>query len=337
MTSRPRLVPLAVLLALALACVDKPASDDDVGSETSETDTESSTDSSETDGSTSETESETETDTDESSDTEDSGPPPLLCNGHAELCDRPLDQVVFAGTHNSHSAFEDGYSQFNANQQYGVAQQLDDGVRVLLLDTYYADDDSIVLCHGPCALGQTPHLDTLTTIVEFLTQNPGEIVLIIYQDDVAAADLALDYAATGAEALTYAHTQGEPWPTLGELVEANTRLIVTAEVGGPPPAWHHHVWDVAWDTPYGPNDPADLSCELNRGSADNDLFLMNHWVNSDIDLPSAPDAEVVNAYEFLLARAQECWEFWDHPPNFVVVDFYDRGDLVAVVETLNGF
>jgi hypothetical protein len=268
----------------------------------------------------------------------DSSDPPG-CNGHLELCDRRYDQVVFPGTHNSHAATMAGFSGFVANQVYGIPDQLEDGVRVLLIDTYYdeADPGVILLCHGPCNLGSTPHLEALGNIVSFLTRHPSEVVTIIYQDGVAAADLAVDYGATGASELVYTHTPGQVWPTLGQMVAANTRLVVSAEQGGPPPAWHHHVWDLAWDTPYGPEDPADLSCELNRGSPDNDLFLVNHWVNNEIGLPSFEAAETVNGYEFLLDRAEACQDLWDHPANFLVVDYYDRGELFEVVDTLNGF
>ncbi len=267
------------------------------------------------------------------------GDEPTGCNGHEELCDRPYDEVVFPGTHNSHSATGEGFSQFIANQAFGVGTQLEDGVRVLMLDTYYdeAKPSAIVLCHGPCELGSTPHLEVLTTIVEFLETHPKEVVTLIYEDYVAPADLAVDYGAAGAVEFVYIHETNQPWPTLGEMVAANTRLVVTAEHSGPPPAWHQYVWDLAWDTPYGPQDPAALSCELNRGSPDNDLFLVNHWVNNDLGLPSLEAAEQVNAYDFLLARAQECQALWGHPVNFLAVDFYDRGDLFAVVDTLNGF
>jgi hypothetical protein len=263
---------------------------------------------------------------------------PPGCNGHVALCDRRYDQVVFPGTHNSHAATMAGFSAFVANQLYGIPQQLEDGVRVLLLDTYYDPNDPsvILLCHGPCNLGSTPHLQALGDIVTFLTRHPKEVVTIIYQDAVAAADLAVDYGATGANGLVYTHTPGQVWPTLAQMIAADTRLVVTAEQGGPPPAWHHHIWDLAWDTPYGPQDPALLSCELNRGSPDNDLFLVNHWVNNELGLPSVADSETVNSYEFLLDRAQTCQDLWDHPANFLVVDYYDRGDLFEVVDTLNG-
>lgn len=266
------------------------------------------------------------------------GDPGPACSGHVELCERPFDEVVFATTHNSHAALDDGFTAFNANHQQGISAQLDAGVRGMLIDTYYEDGPGspIILCHGPCGLGSISHLDTLQVFVEFLEANPGELLTLIYQDGVSPQDLAVEYETSGAIELVYAHPEGTPWPTLGELVEANTRLIVTAENSGPPPDWHHNIWEIGWDTPYGPSDPADLSCELNRGSTDNDLFLVNHWVNTEINLPSAANADVVNAYDFLLARAQECAQLWDHAPNFLAVDFWERGDLFAVVDTLNG-
>lgn len=58
------------------------------------------------------------------------------CNGSLTLCDRRLDEVAFAGTHNSFSAaFEPGW--LFANQRFGIARQLDAGIRLLLLDPHH--------------------------------------------------------------------------------------------------------------------------------------------------------------------------------------------------------
>ena len=62
---------------------------------------------------------------------------PASCEGHAELCDRPLDEVVLAATHNSMSA--PGRGWFSSEQERGIGGQLQDGVRGLLFDTHYAD------------------------------------------------------------------------------------------------------------------------------------------------------------------------------------------------------
>ena len=59
------------------------------------------------------------------------------CNGHAELCDRPLDEVTLAATHNSMSVPLPGW--FASLQERPIGEQLEDGVRGLLFDTHYAD------------------------------------------------------------------------------------------------------------------------------------------------------------------------------------------------------
>jgi hypothetical protein len=59
------------------------------------------------------------------------------CNGHDELCGRPLDEVAMVATHNSMSVPLPGW--FSASQEVPIADQLDDGVRGLLIDTHYGD------------------------------------------------------------------------------------------------------------------------------------------------------------------------------------------------------
>jgi hypothetical protein len=68
-------------------------------------------------------------------------PPPAVqatgtCNGSAALCDRRLDQVTFAGSHNSMSAADVSGWLF-PQQERGVAGQLSDGIRAFLFDVHY--------------------------------------------------------------------------------------------------------------------------------------------------------------------------------------------------------
>ena len=71
--------------------------------------------------------------------TNDPETPPLrveTCNGSVELCDRAIDEVAFAGTHNSMSAATyDNW--FFAQQEQGVGRQLEAGIRALLIDPHY--------------------------------------------------------------------------------------------------------------------------------------------------------------------------------------------------------
>jgi hypothetical protein len=67
--------------------------------------------------------------------------PVLTCNGYAKLCPRRLDEVVFAGTHNSMSA-ADSPGWLIANQDRTIAQQLQDGIRAFKISTHYGTADS---------------------------------------------------------------------------------------------------------------------------------------------------------------------------------------------------
>jgi hypothetical protein len=64
-------------------------------------------------------------------------PPPGGCNGHEELCDRRFDRVAIPMTHNSMSVPLPGW--YSAMQEKPIADQLDDGIRGLMIDTHYAD------------------------------------------------------------------------------------------------------------------------------------------------------------------------------------------------------
>ena len=50
----------------------------------------------------------------------------------------------------------------------------------------------------------------------------------------------------------------------------------------------------------------------------------------------SPRYLIVNAYDFLLARAKACRRQRGMIPNLVAVDFYRTGDLIRVVDALNG-
>ncbi len=61
---------------------------------------------------------------------------PATCNGYAALCNRPLNDVAFAATHNSMASVT--IPSWLFGQQDGtIQQQLDYGIRGLLIDTYY--------------------------------------------------------------------------------------------------------------------------------------------------------------------------------------------------------
>ncbi len=262
---------------------------------------------------------------------EDSAEPSPTCNGHLALCDRPLNEVTFPATHNSMSN-EEAVFQL-PNQPRTLAHQLDDGVRGFLLDTHEGDDGQPALCHGYCALGSTPLVDGLTVFREFLDAHPREVLIFIVEDYVTPEATAAAFDAADLTRLTYTWDGGE-WPTLGELAAADTRLLVTSESGAAGVDWYQPAWSLFVDTPYDFNSVDEFSCAVNRGSPENPLFLLNHWVEDPI--PEEALAEEANTADVLGGRAEECAAAFGHNPTLVAVDWYTAGDLFAVVDELNG-
>lgn len=58
------------------------------------------------------------------------------CNGSKAYCDRPLNEMAFAGTHNSFSA-ADSPGWYIANQRRTISRQLEDGIRLFLIDPHW--------------------------------------------------------------------------------------------------------------------------------------------------------------------------------------------------------
>lgn len=274
---------------------------------------------------------------------------PATCNGDAALCTRTYDKVTVPMTHNAMSNAADGWTP--ANQTHGIARQLADGVRGMMLDLKYFDVeatenaaghidgrsavDQVYLCHGPCALGRLRLLDGLCTLTNFLDGNPGEIVSIIFENDVTDADADDVLKASGLAEYAFTHVKGTPWPTLREMVDADKRVVILLEKGGGAPAYLHRGYDdELWDTPYSFAKKEDFTCGVLRGKTSNSLFLVNHFLGRGFaDIALARD---VNTTAVLGDRITKCTTEAGRAPTFVSVDFYDVGDLFGVVKKVNG-
>jgi hypothetical protein len=112
-----------------------------------------------------------------------------------------------------------------------------------------------------------------------------------------------------------------------------------AVVDGPVPAV------VAKPTPLDPTATAFVtaaewtgvaSCAPNRGTPASPLFQINHWVTPVGEAATAAQAKVINAYDVLMPRVRDCMIQRGRFPNIIGVNFYDKGDLLRVVDEVNG-
>jgi hypothetical protein len=258
-------------------------------------------------------------------------PIPDECNGSIELCSRRYDQVAYPTTHNAMSNEADGWVY--PNQYFGIGQQLEDGVRGLMLDTYdlYGTPE---LCHAFCQAGMRPLVDGLTTIRKFLDTHRGEVVTIIFESYITADETAGAFENSGLIKYVHAQDPGTPWPTLREMIDADERMVVFTDDGGGQLDWYMDVWAHAWETPYHYEDISEFTCAMNRGVAGNPLFIFNHFLTQAYAVPE--QAPVVNADPLLVDRAMQCMQESGRMPNFITLDFYSVGSLFEATRTLNG-
>jgi hypothetical protein len=199
------------------------------------------------------------------------------------------------------------------------------------------------LCHTFCELGGTRLESVLDDLRDFLVANPNEVLVVINQDYVTPADFVAAAKDAGLDDLAYRGPFSGDWFTLRQMIDRNQRVLFLAENQAGAAPWYRPVYEsITQETPFSFTRPAELtepprlpaSCELNRGPADAPLFLVNHWITTD-PVPRPSNAAKVNAYAALLRRTRECRRLRRRLPNLVAVDFYRRGDVFRVVDTLN--
>ncbi|HEV8481893.1 MAG TPA: hypothetical protein VGR66_14005 [Candidatus Eisenbacteria bacterium] len=193
----------------------------------------------------------------------------------------------------------------------------------------------VYMAHGFAELGAAKFTDALTEMHDFLVANPGEVLVMIIQDEgVDAHDIERCFQESGLIEFVYRGPFQQPWPTLREMVDTDQRVVVMTENLRQGIPWVHWAFDVVQETPYTFHHPADFSNAPNRGGTGGSLYLMNHWIEST-PMPKPSNADTVNAHDFLLNRILAFEKLRGHVPNLVAVDFYREGDLIAVARQLN--
>jgi hypothetical protein len=300
---------------------------------------------------------------------------PRRCNGSAELCRRRLDQTSFPVAHNAMASEAAGFA--DPYQASSIPQQLEAGVRGLMLDVYTGtpsgarvctdptplkvaeiertsgkeEVDRLLairnatcpptggptagtyLCHSFCELGAAKLVDELRGIGEFLDAHPDDVLVLMLEDYAPVGDIEAAFVASGLDERIARHRSGARWPTLGKLLGSGRQLVVFLQHQGDRKAGLLPQYEEMNETPYDFASTQEFTCAANRGPATASLFLVNHWIDR-------PDREVAaaeaNTAAVLGARVRQCAAERRHRANFVAVNFAEVGDVVTVVDELNG-
>ena len=281
------------------------------------------------------------------------------CMGLNEYCYRGYDNFTFAETHNSFATRDDQVYYPASNHATGLTAQWNGGIRAFMLDTYHNDvmgsknpdpePTDIVFCHGdanslvhPCSYSEVDAFAWLNKLSDFMDDDETQIVTLLLENFVPANHLEYLFNETGLLERTYIHEIGDTWPNLGEMILSKKTLVVfwePHEGGAPGDAinypWLHHTWTHSWDTNYGEQNEEDMDCDLGRGDKNQPVWHLNNWLSNAIGLSDPTRSEDINSYDKLLERTVECWEEVGKRPTFIAVDWWDDGDVVGVVDTLN--
>ncbi|XP_052195231.1 PI-PLC X domain-containing protein At5g67130-like [Diospyros lotus] len=267
----------------------------------------------------------------------------------------PFNKYAFLTTHNSYAI--DGEPSHTGvcritftNQEDSITQQLKNGVRGLMLDTYDFNGD-VWLCHsfwGRChdytAFG--PALDTLREIEAFLSVNPSEIITLILEDYVQALNgLTKVFIESGLMKYWFPVTSmpenGRDWPLVADMVAKNQRLLVFTSVESKQESEGiAYQWNYMVENRYGDRGMHPGSCRNRVESSPLDdksksLVLVNYFKRVPIKTATCVhnSARLINMLHTCHGSAGNRWA------NFVAVDYYKRsagGGAFQAVDTLNG-
>ncbi|KAF2266675.1 hypothetical protein CC78DRAFT_552326 [Lojkania enalia] len=283
------------------------------------------------------------------------------CNNYPEFCYRRYSNITEVCAHNSPFVRK---NNAGANQEYGVVHQLNDGIRMLQGQTHLVNG-TLHYCHTSCDLLDAGTVeDYLREVAGWVETHPFDVItILIGNGDYELTDssgnplvTSSNYVEpiTNAGLLPYIYQPPKTamnvsdWPTLGELIISGKRVIMFIDYNFDTDAVPWMLWEFynIWETPYSPTD-AGFPCTLGRPAGISEekmrsmMFMANHNLNvdvriADIDLliPNTVELNVTNGLNgsgSLGAMTNECTSDWGRPPNFLLVDYYDRGSFPGSV------
>ncbi|KAI8934203.1 hypothetical protein NX059_008952 [Plenodomus lindquistii] len=277
------------------------------------------------------------------------------CNNYPEFCNRKYSNITEVCAHNSPYTRENNVAR---NQQYGVTQQLNDGIRMLQGSAHYVNG-TLYYCHSSCDLLNAGTVeDYLIEVREWVDAHPFDVITILFgnsnwadtdangQPLVTSVDFADPIEKSGLKQYIYQPPKTamtlEDWPTLSEMILNNDRVVTFIDYNFDHEAVPYLLWEFynVWETPFSPTN-AEFPCTLGRpenlaeDQMRNMMYMANHNLNAEINFAGlsllVPNVAQINQTNGLSGdgslglMANTCTSMWDRPPNFLLVDFYNEG------------
>jgi hypothetical protein len=210
----------------------------------------------------------------------------------------------------------------------------------------------------PIRAGSCPQILTETYT------NPHPLVvtiLLVNSDGAPTADLHQHFQTAQLDTLAYTPasqtTPPKSWPTLQELITANTRLVTFVASLADANTVAPYLMDeftFVFENPFentalnafscDPDRPGSVKGDLSGALSANMLPLMNHFLYDNqafgIMTPAVENITTTNSPKpgvgTLKDSLQTCKSKYSRVPTFVLVDFFDQGPAINAVDEING-
>jgi hypothetical protein len=281
-----------------------------------------------------------------------------VCNGHAELCGRVYSNVTVVGAHDSF-AFSSDPLALARDQEVDIPTQLGLGVRLLQAQSHTNSlDGQLHFCHTSCALfdGGTV-VNYLKTVKTWLDANPNEVLTLLFTNPEGQSVSTVwkpAFDAAGITPMAYVPPsvpmKNSDWPTLGELIDSDKRVVVFLDSDADPSSVNFILpeFEMIWETPFSVTD-STFPCSVNRTSgplatADHS-YMINHSLNINIIpigagviISDPEDAPTTNSVASIVANVNKCVPLSgaNRNPQFLLLDFVNLGQGFAAANQLNG-
>ncbi|RMY66935.1 hypothetical protein D0863_08116 [Hortaea werneckii] len=273
------------------------------------------------------------------------------CNNYPEFCSRQYSNITQICAHNSYFSVKNNAA---SNQDYDMHTQLDDGIRMIQGETQLVNG-TMYGCHTSCdLLNAGTYASILSQVANWVEAHPYDVVTILvgnsdYEKGVTAKDYVQPFEESGLMPYLYepeyVPQRRNQWPTLGEMILSGKRVVAFIDYNANQTAvpWLLDEYTHFWSTPFSPTDP-DFPCSLqlplhldNETAKEEFMYIANHNLNVRFNLGGynilIPDTYHIqrtngkyDQFGQLGAMTGNCSEIWNAPPNFLVVDYYNRGD-----------
>jgi len=275
------------------------------------------------------------------------------CNNYPEFCDRKYGNITEVGAHNSPFVRPNSAA---ANQQLGVIDQLNDGIRWLQAQIQWPTNGTVPhLCHSHCDLLDAGTLtDWLSEVKDWVAAHPYDVVTILLGNgNYSKAEQYVPFIESSG-ILRYVFTPPvvpmtlEDWPTLGQMILSGQRVVMFLDYETNMTAypWLIDEFSNVWETPFDPVD-REFPCivqrppQLSPEDTKNRLYILNHNLNVEVSLfgtsilvPVVTELNVTNNVTgkgSLGVSAEKCEAQWGFPPTVLNVDYYNIGGFPGSV------